>query len=131
MRRSWRSRVPHAPGRRPVSRTSPSRARGRTPDGPTRWNLRCAAVVRPRAISRTRSEDRTVRSALGSAVEWLLARQHPNGWWVGELETNVTMTAEHVLLLRFLGESIDTIREGAIRHILRNQRDDGSWALYA
>ncbi|HEX6965203.1 MAG TPA: squalene--hopene cyclase [Gemmatimonadaceae bacterium] len=72
-----------------------------------------------------------MRSALSSAVEWLLARQQPDGWWVGELETNVTMTAEHVLLLRFLGVGIDAIREGAIRHILRNQRDDGSWALYA
>ena len=71
-----------------------------------------------------------MRDALTSAVEWLLERQHPDGWWVGELETNVTMTAEHVLLLRFLGLEIAPIREGAVRHILGAQRDDGSWALY-
>ena len=47
----------------------------------------------------------------------------PAGWWSGELETNVTMTAEHVLLLRFLGVSHDDIREGAIRHILGTQRE--------
>ncbi len=64
------------------------------------------------------------------ATEWLLERQSGAGWWFGELETNVTMTAEHVLLMRFLGESIEDIREGAIAHILGNQRDDGSWALY-
>ena len=64
------------------------------------------------------------------AVRWLLERQHPDGWWTDELETNVTMTAEHVLLLRFLGIPHDSIREGAVRHILRNQREDGSWALY-
>ena len=52
------------------------------------------------------------------------------GWWSGELETNVTMTAEHVLLLRFLGVSHDDIRDGAIRHILGAQREDGTWALY-
>src|SRR5260370_27701234 len=40
------------------------------------------------------------------------------------------MTAEHVLLLRFLELSLEQIRDGAIRHILNNQRDDGSWALY-
>lgn len=40
------------------------------------------------------------------------------------------MTAEHVLLLRFLGVSHEPIREGAIAHILHNQREDGSWALY-
>ena len=69
-------------------------------------------------------------SAVDRAVNWLLERQHPDGWWTGELETNVTMTAEHVLLMRFLGISVDDIRDGAARHILGEQRDDGSWALY-
>ena len=68
--------------------------------------------------------------ALNNAVQWLLDRQHPDGWWTDELETNVTMTAEHVLLMRFLGIDLAPIREGAARHILHNQRSDGSWALY-
>ena len=68
--------------------------------------------------------------ALRAGVEWLLARQHADGWWTDELETNVTMTAEHVLLLRFLGLPHDQIRDGAIAHFLRHQREDGSWALY-
>ena len=68
--------------------------------------------------------------ALTKAVHWLLERQAPAGWWTDELETNVTMTAEHVLLLRFLGIPLDAIRDGAIRHILHHQREDGSWALY-
>lgn len=69
-------------------------------------------------------------SALEQATQWLLERQDSRGWWSGELETNVTMTAEHILLLRFLGLSVEPIRDGAIRHILHNQREDGSWALY-
>ena len=68
--------------------------------------------------------------ALTASVDWLLARQAPAGWWTGELETNVTMTAEHVLLLRFLNVPVDPIRDEAIRHILHHQRSDGSWALY-
>ena len=68
--------------------------------------------------------------ALRSAVDWLLDHQDAAGWWSGELETNVTMTAEHVLLLRFLRVSHDDIRDGAIRHILGTQRADGTWALY-
>ena len=67
---------------------------------------------------------------LQRAVEWLLAQQHPDGWWAGELETNVTMTAEHVMLLRFLGVPVDDIRERAAHHLLGEQRSDGSWALY-
>ncbi|HEY4870194.1 MAG TPA: squalene--hopene cyclase [Candidatus Dormibacteraeota bacterium] len=67
---------------------------------------------------------------LTTAVDWLLQRQDPAGWWSGELQTNVTMTAEHVLLLRFLGVDHTDIRDGAIHHILSAQRDDGTWALY-
>ncbi len=68
--------------------------------------------------------------SLRSAVDWLLGQQDRAGWWSGELETNVTMTAEHVLLLRFLGVTHDDIRDGAITHILGTQREDGTWGLY-
>jgi squalene-hopene/tetraprenyl-beta-curcumene cyclase len=66
------------------------------------------------------------------AIDWLLARQDPAGWWCGELETNVTMTAEHILLLTFLGLNAerDRVRVGAIRHIVGCRRDDGSWSLF-
>ena len=70
------------------------------------------------------------QDALGRASQWLLDHQAPEGWWCGELETNVTMTAEHVLLCRFLGVDVAGIRDGAITHILDCQREDGSWALY-
>ncbi len=82
-----------------------------------------------RAVSRENPGD-PARAALKRAVEWLLQTQSTEGWWSGELETNVTMTAEHVLLCRFLGLPLDDLRAGAIAHILRNQREDGSWALY-
>lgn len=71
-----------------------------------------------------------LKQALDQAVQWLWEQQDSAGWWCGELETNVTMTAEHVLLLRFLDLSLEHIKEGAIRYMLHNQREDGSWALY-
>jgi squalene-hopene/tetraprenyl-beta-curcumene cyclase len=70
------------------------------------------------------------RRAVHAATDHLLEQQDERGWWSGELETNVTMTAEHVLLLTFLGLPHDDIREGAIRHLLGCQREDGSWGLY-
>jgi squalene-hopene/tetraprenyl-beta-curcumene cyclase len=77
-----------------------------------------------------RDETPRPEEALRQSVQWLLECQDQAGWWCGELETNVTMTAEHILLLHFLDLDLEHIREGAIRHILENQREDGSWALY-
>ncbi len=74
--------------------------------------------------------ERRKAQALHRATGWLLQNQSTEGWWSGELETNVTMTAEHVLLFRFLGLPLDEFRTGAIAHILHHQRSDGSWALY-
>ncbi|HET6276846.1 MAG TPA: squalene--hopene cyclase [Candidatus Cybelea sp.] len=88
-------------------------------DGPKSWSSRLERPPHP-AIDQT----------LNRAVGWLLQEQSTEGWWSGELETNVTMTAEHVLLFRFLGLPHDEFRGGAIAYILNNQRSDGSWALY-
>ena len=76
------------------------------------------------------AERADTRPALKRAIGWLLQEQSTEGWWSGELETNVTMTAEHVLLFRFLGLRHDEFRAGAIAHMLHQQRSDGSWALY-
>ena len=83
-----------------------------------------------RAASRNGSPRPEHEHALHRSIGWLLQTQSTEGWWSGELETNVTMTAEHVLLFRFLGLPLDEFRIGAIAHILNNQRADGSWALY-
>jgi squalene-hopene/tetraprenyl-beta-curcumene cyclase len=68
--------------------------------------------------------------ALQRSVAWLVAQQSPEGWWSGELETNVTMTAEQILLFTFFGLDLKPLRERAAKHILGCQRSDGSWALY-
>ncbi|MCK4682317.1 hypothetical protein KAT59_04760, partial [Candidatus Bipolaricaulota bacterium] len=36
--------------------------------------------------------------ALDRAVSYLLDLQHEEGYWWGELESNVTITAEHLFL---------------------------------
>ena len=71
------------------------------------------------------------RAALLRAREHLLSRQHPDGWWKGELETNVTMDAEDLLLREFLGvrEPAATARSAA--WIRSQQRPDGTWSNFA
>jgi squalene-hopene/tetraprenyl-beta-curcumene cyclase len=70
------------------------------------------------------------RQALSRAVSHLTALQQPEGWWQGELETNVTMDAEDLLLREFLGIRTAEETEAAARWIRSVQRDDGTWANF-
>jgi squalene-hopene/tetraprenyl-beta-curcumene cyclase len=72
----------------------------------------------------------TAREALGRARDHLLGLQHADGWWQGELETNVTMDAEDLLLREFLGLHDDAVIAAAARWIRHQQRDDGTWANF-
>ncbi len=70
------------------------------------------------------------RNALERARDHALGLQHADGWWQGELETNVTMDAEDLLLREFLGLHDDAAIAAAARWIRSQQRDDGTWANF-
>jgi squalene-hopene/tetraprenyl-beta-curcumene cyclase len=69
-------------------------------------------------------------TAMVRAREHLLSLQHQDGWWKGELETNVTMDAEDLLLREFLGIREQATTERTAAWIRSNQREDGSWANF-
>ncbi len=69
-------------------------------------------------------------AALARAVGHLRGRQHEQGWWKGELATNVTMDAEDLLLREFLGIRTAGETEEAARWIRSQQREDGTWATF-
>ncbi|MGH3437753.1 MAG: squalene--hopene cyclase [Sciscionella sp.] len=71
-----------------------------------------------------------VAVAAAKAREYLLSIQQPEGWWKGELETNVTMDAEDLLLRQFLGISEPQTTARAARWIRSQQRADGTWANF-
>ncbi|MEU5400127.1 squalene--hopene cyclase [Streptomyces sp. NPDC005963] len=81
-----------------------------------------------------RPGDNDVLEAAGRAValsvEHLLGRQDAEGWWKGDLETNVTMDAEDLLLRQFLGVGDTRTTEAAARHIRAEQREDGAWTTF-
>jgi squalene-hopene/tetraprenyl-beta-curcumene cyclase len=68
--------------------------------------------------------------ALTRARDHLLGLQHPDGWWKGELQTNVTMDAEDLLLREFLGNRTAEETAEAARWIRSQQRADGTWATF-
>ncbi len=71
------------------------------------------------------AEDAAVR-----ARDHLLSLQHPDGWWKGELETNVTMDAEDLLLREFLGIREPDATERSAAWIRSRQNEDGSWSKF-
>src|SRR5215831_19364239 len=70
------------------------------------------------------------QQTLDRARDHLLGLQHAEGWWQGELETNVTMDAEDLLLREFLGLHDDAVVAAAARWIRSQQREDGTWANF-
>jgi squalene-hopene/tetraprenyl-beta-curcumene cyclase len=68
--------------------------------------------------------------ALELACGHLLSLQHADGWWKGELQTNVTMDAEDMLLRQFLGIRRADQTQRSAAHIRSQQRADGTWANF-
>src|SRR5262245_12807246 len=69
-------------------------------------------------------------SATKRSVDYLLSLQDADGWWKGDLETNVTMDAEDLLLRQFLGIRTDEETAATAKWIRSNQREDGTWATF-
>ncbi|MGW6564201.1 squalene--hopene cyclase [Streptomyces sp. NPDC054975] len=76
----------------------------------------------------------SLEEAAGRAAErsiaHLLGRQDAEGWWKGDLETNVTMDAEDLLLRQFLGIRDEETTRAAALFIRGEQREDGTWATF-
>lgn len=70
------------------------------------------------------------REALDRACGALLSMQHAQGWWRGELETNVCMEAEDLLLREFLGISDEDLTRRTANWIRSRQGAEGGWNLY-
>lgn len=71
-----------------------------------------------------------IEDSLRRATAHLLSLQDAEGWWKGDLETNVTMDAEDLLLRQFLG--IRTVEQTAAtaEWIRSQQRADGTWGTF-
>ena len=106
-----------------------------TTDGST------GAPAAPRCLGQRHRPDTVPRGGRGTrgrahapmqrATDFLLARQDPEGWWKGDLETNVTMDAEDLLLRQFLGIRDEPHHPRPPPSSIRGeQREDGTWATF-
>ncbi len=70
-----------------------------------------------------------IERAVRRAQAAMLGMQQPEGYWWAELESNVTITAEYIMLHRFLG--LDERKfSGLTADILSKQLSNGGWSIW-
>ena len=75
------------------------------------------------------NEDMLHRS-IERSRNYLLSSQNEKGYWVDELEANVTISAEVIFFMHFT-DRLDSERQQKIaNYLLYMQREDGSWPLF-
>ncbi|MEM5789282.1 MAG: squalene--hopene cyclase, partial [Syntrophobacteraceae bacterium] len=85
----------------------------------------------PRPVTIHSSWIRRVKKAIDRTCGYYNNTQYPGGYWWSELESNVTITAEHAMLVHLLGMTLDDGKQKAIiRYLLKKQDENGAWGLY-
>jgi squalene-hopene/tetraprenyl-beta-curcumene cyclase len=69
-------------------------------------------------------------TAIERATDYLLSVQYQEGYWWAELESNSTITAEHLFLTHILGIGSQELWDKIARQLLSWQREDGTWAIW-
>jgi len=71
-----------------------------------------------------------VQSAIVQSRDFLLAQQHPDGYWCGELEADSMLEADYIYLHILLDTGDPSRLERACTEMMRYQNEDGSWSIY-
>ncbi|MBW4611215.1 MAG: squalene--hopene cyclase [Hassallia sp. WJT32-NPBG1] len=71
-----------------------------------------------------------VTEAIAKSQNHLLSIQNPGGYWWAELESNVTITAEVVLLHKIWGTNSERPLHKAETYLRSQQRQHGGWELF-
>lgn len=74
--------------------------------------------------------DSDVKAAIARSQNYLLSLQNPAGYWWAELESNVTITAEVVLLHKIWGTDQTRSLHKVEAYLRSQQRSHGGWELF-
>src|ERR1700749_842503 len=69
-------------------------------------------------------------AAIDRGTQRLLELQRPDGVWVGELESNGTMTAQHLFWHHYLDLRTPELDRRIANELLARMRDDGTWSIW-
>ena len=87
-------------------------------------------IERERMQTQDRTTTAKVAEAIAASQNYLLSTQYPEGYWWAELESNVTMTAEAILLHKIWGTDQERPMHKAEAYLRQEQREHGGWELF-
>ncbi|TPX28920.1 squalene--hopene cyclase [Cylindrospermopsis raciborskii] len=77
-----------------------------------------------------RTNIKEITQAIAASQKYLLSIQRPEGYWWGELESNVTITVEVLLLHKIWGTCKNRALYKIENYLRCQQREHGGWELY-
>lgn len=82
------------------------------------------------AAAEAAPRDQLLAAAIRRTANYLLERQHDEGYWVAELEGDTILESEYILLLAYLGREQSEEAMAAAQYMLDQQRPEGGWSSY-
>ncbi len=121
------------PCKHPISNALTS-FNGLSPEKPAKTNIKISGKIHhlPASIWKKKLLETTtpLDAAIDKSCEFFFREQLPEGYWWAELESNVTISAEYLMLFHFLG-MVDKAQEAKLaNYILSKQTGEGCWTIY-
>lgn len=76
------------------------------------------------------SENPMLDTAIERTSQWLVSRQHADGYWCAELQGDSILESEYILLLAWLGKENSSIARKCAAYLVQEQLPEGGWAMY-
>ena len=95
--------------------------------GKTLSTARVSAAPR---FGRLDADPAEVQAGIDRSTNFLLSKQHPDGYWCGELEADSMLEADYIFLHTLLETGNPGRLKRALAEMMRYQNEDGSWSLY-
>jgi squalene-hopene/tetraprenyl-beta-curcumene cyclase len=88
-------------------------------------------IQRPIAGDALKNQFEAVEVAARKTQRYLLENQSPEGYWVGELTADASVSAGYIPLMYFMTGKVDSAKQAkVINYVKSQQKDDGSWSAY-
>jgi squalene-hopene/tetraprenyl-beta-curcumene cyclase len=87
-------------------------------------------IIQTQDRIKVNSKVNSVVEAIAASQKYLLSIQNPAGYWWAELESNVTITAEVVLLHKIWGTDKTRPLHKVENYLRSQQREHGGWELF-